>query len=113
MTATPVSGNYTINGTSYTAAQVGSLTGEATWNPVDPYLGIGFGNPFRGSHWTFGLDLGVVYEGSAKVSLSATGAAALPQLASDVQSEQTQAQDTISRYSKWYPVLMVSLGYRF
>lgn len=113
LTARPVAGTYTINGHSYTAQQVGSLTGEVTFNHLDPYVGIGFGNPFYGTgHWTFGLDLGVVYQGTPKVGLSATGAASDPALANDVQQERASVESTVSKY-KWYPVAMLSVGYRF
>lgn len=112
LTATPSGGTYTINGTSYTSSQVGALTGTATFNRADPYFGIGLGNPFHGGRWTFGLDLGVLYQGTPKVSLSATGAAADPRLAADVQAAADQVRSDVRKY-KWYPVVMFSVGYRF
>ncbi len=112
LTATPSGGTYTINGTSYTAQQVGSLTGKVTFNRANPYFGIGLGNPFRGGHWTFGLDLGMLYQGTPKVSLTATGAAADPQLADDVDAATAQVRSDVRKY-KWYPVAMFSVGYRF
>lgn len=112
LTGTPNGGTYIINGTSYTASQVGSLTGVATFNRVDPYFGFGLGNPFRGGRWSVGLDLGVVYQGAAHVSLTATGAAADPQLANDVSAAADQVRSDVHKY-QWYPVAMFSLGYRF
>ncbi|GBE09657.1 hypothetical protein BMS3Bbin12_01981 [bacterium BMS3Bbin12] len=112
LTATPSGGTYTINGTPYSPSQVGSLTGVVTFNRADPYFGIGLGNPFRGGHWTFGLDLGVLYQGTPKVSLTATGAAADPQLASDIDAATAQVRSDVRKY-RWYPVVMFSAGYRF
>lgn len=109
--ATPRSGTYTIGGTTYTYAAPqagGSLVGSVTFAPVDPYIGIGFGNPFRGGHWTAGLDLGVVYQGTPKVSLSATTA----QMAANVPAAQESLQNTFDAF-RWYPVVMLSGGYRF
>lgn len=112
LTATPSSGGYTINGNHYSPSQVGSLTGVVTFNRADPYFGIGLGDPFRSGHWTFGLDLGVLYQGMPKVSLTATGAAADPQLASDIDAATAQVRSDVRKY-KWYPVVMFSTGYRF
>jgi hypothetical protein len=43
-----VGGNYTINGRTYTASEVGSLTGKTHFNTVALYVGIGWGNPVYG-----------------------------------------------------------------
>ncbi len=109
--ATPRSGTYTVGGTTYTYAAPqagGSLVGSVTFASVAPYVGIGFGNPFRGGHWTAGLDLGVVYQGTPKVSLSAT----TPQMAANVPTAQASLQNTFDAL-RWYPVAMFSVGYRF
>lgn len=114
VTAVPTgSQTYTINGNTYTAQNVGSMAGEVTWNKAAPYLGIGWGNPV-GTHsgLTFMTDLGVMYQGPAKVSLAATGAAANPALANDVETARQQAQNDLSKY-RWYPVLSLGLAYKF
>jgi opacity protein-like surface antigen len=113
LTATPAAGKgYTIHGHPYTVKQVGSLTGVVTFNRANPYFGIGLGNPFRGGHWTFGLDLGMLYQGTPKVSLNATGAIAGSNLAKDVLAAADQVRSDVHKY-KWYPVAMFSVGYRF
>lgn len=110
--ATPRGGTYTISGTTYTYAAPqaggGSLVGTVTFAPVAPYVGIGFGNPFRGGHWTVGLDLGVVYQGAPKVSLSATTL----WMAANVPTAQESLHKTFDAL-RWYPVVMFSGGYRF
>lgn len=106
-------GTFTLNGTTYTSAQVGTLTGEAKFPGVGPYLGLGFGSPAgEGSGLRFLFDAGVVI-GKAKVGLSATGAAADPTLAANLQAEAAKAQRDVDKYAKLYPVLGFGLAYHF
>jgi len=111
--ATP-QGSYTINGTSYTAAQVGVLSGDITFNPTVPYLGIGWstlGTESTGLGVEF--DIGALFQGSPKVQLSATGAAASnAQFQSDLAAEQVKLQGDLNSF-KTYPVISLGLAYRF
>jgi hypothetical protein len=110
-------GKFTLNGTSYTLADVGVLDGRIDFRKAAPYLGIGFGNPLAGSsHWQFSGDLGAFYQGKANVQLAAIGCATSPtvckQLVKDVAAEAVKLQDDASSY-KLYPVVRASLSYRF
>jgi len=106
-------GTYTINGATYTAAQVGTLSGKTNFNTVAPYIGVGWGNPvFGSSRWTFMANAGAMYEGNPNVTLSATGAAANPQLASDVRAAQNSVNSKLN-FLNWWPVVSVELAYRF
>lgn len=62
----------------------------------------------------FGLsaDIGVLYQGSPSLSLSATGALNDPTLAADLEAERQSAESDLSEY-KWYPVLSLGTYYRF
>lgn len=112
-TGTPTSsGTFTLNGNTYTTAQVGTLTGEAKFPSVLPYVGIGFGTPARGSAFKFLFDLGAAI-GTATVSLGATGAASNPSLAADLKAQQTKTQNDVQKYAKVYPVISFGLGYSF
>ena len=105
-------GTFTINGVTYTSAQVGILTGEVKFPSVGPYLGFGWGTPARnGGALKFLFDLGVVI-GKAKVTLNATGAANNPGLASDIQAQQDKTQSDVEKYAKVYPALSFGLAYR-
>lgn len=107
------SGTFTLNGNTYNTAQVGTLTGEAKFPGVGPYVGIGFGTPAKdGGAIKFLFDLGAVI-GKATVSLNATGAAANPSLAADLKAQQTKTQNDVQKYAKVYPVLSFGLAYRF
>ncbi len=111
--ATPdAGGSYTINGDTYTAAQVGSMSGKTHFNAVAPYVGIGWGDPFEGGRWTFLANAGAIYEGNANVHLVATGAASNPQLAHDVAEAQHQVNSKLN-FLNWWPVVTVALAYRF
>ena len=112
-TATPaVSGSYTINGNTYTASQVGSLSGKTHFNVAAPYVGVGWGNPFDGGRWTFLANAGAMYEGNPKVRLSATGAASNPQLAADVAAAQRSVNSKLN-FLNWWPVVTFGGAYRF
>lgn len=105
-------GTYTINGHTYTASQVGTMTGTTNFNTAAPYVGIGWGDPFDGGRWSVLLNAGVMYEGSPHVDLNATGAASNPQLARDVQSLQHSVNHKLN-FLNWWPVVTVGVAYRF
>ena len=112
-TAQPTGGTYTLNGQSYTAAQVGTLSATGTFPSVGPYVGLGFGTPASsGGALKLLLDLGVVI-GQPTISLTATGAAGNPQLASSLAAQQDTTQTDVRKYLKVYPVIALGLAYRF
>lgn len=111
VTGKPTGTSYTINGTTYTAAQVGTLTGSIEYKKLMPYAGIGFANPMKGSPFTFGFDAGAMF-GSPSTSLTATGAISDPTLANDIAEERKQLEDTAGDI-KAYPFINFSLSYRF
>ncbi len=119
LTSNAVSGSYTFNGQTYTASDVGSYSGEMKFNSTAPYLGIGWGNPVaKAKTWGFVSDVGVLFQGSPKVSSTVTcgaaiaGTATCTQLQNDVAASTTQLQADTKNY-KYYPVISVGLSYRF
>jgi hypothetical protein len=107
------SGTFTLNGNSYTTAQVGTLTAEAKYPSVVPYVGLGFGTPAKsGGAIGFLFDLGATI-GKATVALNATGAASNPTLAADLQAQAAKTQHDVQKYAKIYPVISFGLAYRF
>lgn len=110
LTGKPSAGStYTINGVTYTAAQVGTLTGKLTFDKIAPYLGIGWGSR-PGSKLGLTADVGALYQGAPKLSLTASGAAA--GLTSDLEQERKSAESDLSDL-KWYPVVSLGIYFRF
>jgi hypothetical protein len=107
-------GSYTIGGTTYTAAQVGNLTGRIEFNSTAPYAGIGWGNAVaKGLPLTVCIDAGVMFQGIPKVSLSANGTLASDStFKANLAKEEATIRDTTDNL-KYYPVVSLGLAYRF
>lgn len=105
-------GSIKLNGTSYTAAQVGVLSAAIKYPSTGGYLGLGFGTPARNSLVAFLFDAGAVIS-TPKFSLAATNPESTPGLPSDVQAQQATTQQKVSKYGKIYPVISTGLAFRF
>lgn len=108
---------FNINNNSYTAADVGLLSGRIEYRKAAPYLGIGWGNALaENSHWNFSADLGAFYQGNANVKLTSIGCTTsqlvCQTLAKDVEAVRQRFGDDLNQF-KVYPVLRASLSYRF
>jgi hypothetical protein len=113
---TKVEGTFTgtqeFGGNTYTAAEVGTLTGVFSMSSAMPYLGVGFGNPI-GHRIGFSLDLGVGFGSVPTVDLGATGPISSDAtFQSDLNQREAEVQDDIPELLKYYPiaVLSVSIG---
>lgn len=112
LTATPdANGNYTINGTPYSASQVGTLNGNVSFNSAAPYLGFGWNSQPKNKGLEFKSDIGIMFQGSPKATLSYTGTQD-PNISSQVAAEQASLNDKLKNY-KYYPVISVGIGYAF
>lgn len=100
--------SYTIGNTSYTAAQIGGLTGTATFDKNAPYLGIGWGGR-PGERFGVTFDLGAMYVGAPKVSLATTGGVVT---AADLEAERQQVENDF-RNVKWFPLIALGVYVRF
>ena len=94
----------------------GSISGTVKpSNSAAPYLGIGYGR-VSGAGVNFYADLGVMYQGSPKASLTANcgtlSAAQCSTLQGQVASEQAQLEDKLKN-AKYYPVLNVGVTIGF
>ncbi len=130
-----------LKATCKTECEVGDLTISDDPNSADdarlfggikfksfaPYVGLGFGNAMRGWPVHFGVDVGVLLQGSPKINLGAAGSARVTDengntttenlsTNADVQAalreEEANAEDD-SKEFKYYPVINFTLGYRF
>lgn len=113
LTATPA-GTYSVGNNTYTAAQVGTLTGVVDFNKVAPYFGIGWGNAVeKGDRFSFAMDLGVMLQGAPKAVLSANGpVTSLPTFKDDLAREEANLNASLKEF-KYYPVASVGIGYHF
>ncbi len=106
-------GPFTIGDNTYTAAQLGVLTAGIDFNTLAPYIGIGWGNPLRqDSRWTFAFDLGLLYQGSPRVNLTATNPANIPGLDADLATEEDSVSQALRSF-KYYPVISLGVSYNF
>jgi hypothetical protein len=110
-------GSVKLNGTTYKTADLGILSGRIEYRKAAPYLGIGWGNALDAGHkWNVGVDAGAFYQGHANVQLASIGCttsqAVCTALVKDVAAERLRLLDDVD-VLKWYPVLRVSVGYRF
>jgi len=111
-TGTPnASGEIPINGTDYTQAQVGVLSGAIRYPSTAGYAGLGWGTPARHSLVAFVADFGVMIS-TPKVTLNATNTGTDPELASDLQAQQVTTQKKVNQYAKIYPVISLGLIFR-
>lgn len=106
--------SYTIGNTTYTPAQVGTLRGSIDFNDMAPYAGIGWGNAVgKDKKWGVTFDIGVVFQGSPKVSLTADGLLASdPTFQANLKREEDELQDALDEF-EYYPAIAIGITYKF
>ncbi|WP_414902010.1 hypothetical protein ACMT1E_02375 [Sphingomonas flavalba] len=98
-----------LNGTSYTPTQVGTLRGKAETKNFAPALTLGYGGGLR-SGFTAGVEAGVLFQGKVRLrNFTASGSGVS---AADLEAERMSLQSDVDDY-KVYPILQLTLGYRF
>lgn len=117
----PASGNYVIGGVPVPVSLVGTLSGRIDFDPVVPYLGIGWGNAVMpGRKVGFFLDAGAMFQGKGKVKLTPNIPAGSPlndptaRAALDIllRQEERDVENDVADYTV-YPVVAIGLTYRF
>ena len=118
----PRSGVYDIGGVPVPASLVGTLDAEVEFDPVVPYVGLGWGNAVAAEKKLgFFVDLGVIFQGKADVTLIPIIPANSPinttpgaRQALDIllRREEQDLEDEAADYDL-YPVLSIGLSYRF
>lgn len=119
LTATPTGGSYTFDGKIYSTAYVDSFAGEVKFNSTAPYLGIGWGNPVaKDKTWGFVSDIGVLFQGSPKVSSTVTCTQAAitagdcDAMKSSVAAGTAKLENEWSSFKYW-PVISIGVSYHF
>lgn len=117
--AEPTGGTFTFNGVDYdTTTQVTSARTRAQVDDFAPALTIGYAGGKR-SGFVFGVEAGALFQGSAKIDpITITGTCADPTapgcgtIVADLEAERRDVQDDVDDY-KVYPILQLTVGYRF
>jgi len=115
-----------IDGQSYKSAPDGQIKAAIDLGSNAPYLGIGWGNAMKGGRIYAKLDLGVLFQDDPKASLDATGKfqntntglivdTNNPTFKQQVANEEKDLQKEIddTEGANLYPVIALSVGYRF
>jgi len=105
-------GVFEIGGETFPAAEVGTLRGTASFDDVAPYAGIGFDFGLFG-RVGLNLDLGVLFQGTPDIALTADGPLANdPAFQDALATERAELEDEIDRY-ELYPVASLTFTFRF
>ncbi len=94
---------------------VSALDGTVSFGDIAPYVGIGYGNAVdEEGRFTFAFDLGVMFQGSAEVEITATAANAALQAAlnADLAKEAQTIEDDVEGITL-YPVISIGFAYSF
>lgn len=108
-------GTIDLDGTPFTGAELQSVHAKVDFRKVAPYLGVGWDSGDRTkSGFSFTADLGVMFTGKPKVSLTPNcgTAGCIPLVVNRANAERANLQATVNKY-KVYPVVSIGAMYRF
>ena len=106
-------GFITVGGTTYSAADAGAVEGDLKLNRFAPYAGFGYQGHFMKDRLMLALDLGVLFQGRPNVHLEGTGILrGDPSFEAAVRREEQDVEDKLLILS-YYPVIALTLSYRF
>lgn len=116
-------GTVTINGKSYSGAELGPLTGRFETSNAAPFVGLGLGR-HTGAGFGLFLDLGVAFMGEPTLTLNnptfnppecansqaqATCTAKRNELNQNVQAQAAKVEDDLKKYAKLFPMLNIGI----
>lgn len=93
-----------FNDVVFTVDQVGTVSGQANFNKVAPYAGIGWGHPFLRNRLKFTADVGLFYQQSPALTFVTTGML-------EPSSDQGAIIENNLKPLKYYPVVSLGLSY--
>ena len=106
-------GFITVGGTTFSAAEAGAVEGNLDLNNFAPYAGIGYQGRFLKDRLMLALDLGVLFQGQPEVHLEGTGSLrGDPTFEAAVRREEQDVKDKL-QILRFYPVVALTLSYRF
>ncbi len=102
-----------VGSTTYTAADIGQLSGELEFEPITPYIGLGWRWRNNQPGLSIGFEAGLIFQGKGEVTITATGPIAEDaQFIRDVEDEVDDIEDRLG-LAKLFPVLEARIAYRF
>jgi hypothetical protein len=110
-TGVTTGGTVTINGVSYPVAAGETVTVDAKFPSVSPYLGLGFGHATESDGLGFYFDLGAVF-GRPKAKLTPSAGLLAQAGQANVDAEQAKLQDKMDKL-RVYPVVKLGLSFGF
>src|SRR6266550_4504374 len=105
----------TVNGVAYPTSAIGNITGDVKFNKTSPYGGIGWGTKPSGRGFGLTFDLGVLYQGSPKISVQphpTNPALVPPSFNTNLEIERAKTENDIKNY-KYYPVIGIGFSFGF
>jgi len=110
MTAQPTSGgNVNVGNNNYAVGAGDYVNATIDFNKVAPYLGIGWGRTPKNTGFSFTSDIGVLFQGSPKASVTTNISSVTP---ADISQANSDLNNSVSSF-KVYPVISFGLGYTF
>lgn len=107
------SGDCDMGFSVFDRATLGTITADIDFATFAPYIGIGLGNPLKQEGFSCLLDVGVMYQGSPKVSLSSDGSCSSNPLCREaLEREEREVQEDLKPF-RFFPVINLAMGYRF
>ena len=113
-TAQPTGTTIDIGGSTYDVDDVGTLDANIDFRKTAPYLGIGWGNAVDdGNPLSFSLDIGVMFQGTPKVSLETSkDTSGIPGFQDSLDNEIADFKDDVDNL-KYYPIISLGVAYKF
>jgi hypothetical protein len=98
----------TISGRNYPIGDIGDVSGKIDFRKISPYLGLGYNSHTKLA--TIGLEVGVLFQGRPRASITATGAAAnREQMLDDVKRNAEERAN--KGFIRYYPVVGISVRF--
>jgi len=103
-----------IGDKTFTPEQIGTLRGSIGFRDLASYVGIGWGNAVEEDRRLgIVIDLGVAFQGSPNVSLTADGTlATVPTFQAELAKERRELADGMDAFRFW-PVIALGVSYKF
>jgi len=104
--------SFDIGGQTFTPTEVGQLSSTTSFTDTAPYVGVGYDFSILGKVG-LNLDLGVLWQGEADVTLTADGSLANDQqFQAALEAERLELEGDVSDYKAW-PVIALGFVYNF